>query len=48
MFRQYFFGGHFPFSFPDSSVRSDIHVGERHKHAFGPVFVNKASARVEL
>jgi len=43
MFRQYFFGGHFPSLFLDTSVRTDIHVAEPHKHAFGPVLVNWAS-----
>jgi hypothetical protein len=38
--RQYFFGGHFPFFFLDTPVRTDIRAGESHKHAFGPVLVN--------
>jgi hypothetical protein len=35
-----FFRRSFSFSFPDTSVRTDIHVAEPHKHAFGPVLVN--------
>jgi hypothetical protein len=47
VFRQYFSEVIF-FSFLDTSVRTDIHVAKPHKHAFGPVLVNSASARVEL
>ena len=37
--RQYFFSGHFLLSF-DTPVRTDIHVAEPHKHAFGQALVN--------